>query len=80
MNGAEGMPELLTAREVAHILRISERSVWRLCAEKKLPAPLHVGGAARWPTKEIEEWLKRAAQFRDENSAKSKATHAEDKE
>ncbi len=65
MNTAEGIPELLTAREVAHVLRISERSVWRLCAEKKLPAPLHVGGAARWKKMDIEEWFQSATQKRD---------------
>lgn len=63
----DGIPELLNARDVAQILRISERSVWRLCAERKLPAPLHVGGAARWPKSEIEDWFKRAAQIRDES-------------
>ena len=65
MNNAEGIPDLLTAREVAHVLRISERSVWRLCSEKKLPAPLHVGGAARWKKTDIEDWFQRATQARD---------------
>lgn len=63
-----GVPELLTAREVAQILRISERSVWRLVSEKKLPGPLHVGGAARWSAPEIEQWLQQAAQIRDARS------------
>lgn len=80
MNNTEGIPELLTAREVAQVLRISERSVWRLCAEKKLPAPLHVGGAARWPKNEIEEWIKRAAQLRDERSENSKMARTTEKE
>lgn len=61
----EGFPELLTAREVAQVMRISERSVWRLVSEKKLPAPLHVGGGARWPKSELEAWIQHAAEKRD---------------
>lgn len=66
MDNGNGIPDLLTAREVAHVLRISERSVWRLCSEKKIPAPLHVGGAARWAKTEIEEWFQDARRRRDE--------------
>jgi hypothetical protein len=46
---------------------ISERSVWRLCSEKKIPAPLHVGGAARWTKAEIEQWFHDARQKRDQD-------------
>lgn len=67
MNSGKGIPDLLTAREVAHVLRISERSVWRLCSEKKIPAPLHVGGAARWTKAEIEQWFQDARQKRDQD-------------
>lgn len=64
-NGVEGIPELFTAREVAQVLRISERSVWRLLLEKKIPAPLHVGRAARWKKSDIELWFETATQRRD---------------
>lgn len=69
MNHAEGIPELLTAREVAQVLRISERSVWRLCSEKKIPSPLHVGGAARWMKADIERWFELATKKRDQDQA-----------
>ncbi len=65
MANEQGIPDLLTAREVAQILRISERSVWRLSSEKKLPSPLHVGGAARWTKTDIESWFQVATQKRD---------------
>ena len=67
----DGFPELLTAREVAQILRVSERSVWRFVADKKLTAPLHVGGAARWQRGDLEVWLKDAAKIRDAKNAHS---------
>ncbi len=66
----EGIPELLTASEVARVLRISERSVWRLCADGKLPSPLHVGGAARWKKSDIEEWFQRATEISHETRVK----------
>lgn len=69
MNNADGIPELMTAREVAQVLRISERSVWRLCAEKKIPSPLHVGGAARWKKQDFEQWFKVATQRRDQQQS-----------
>lgn len=67
----ETMPELLNAREVAQILRISERSVWRLVSEQKLIAPLRIGGSARWPKSEIQRCLQSAATERDARSAKA---------
>lgn len=53
-----GKPRLLTSRQVADRLTVSERSV-RLKAELgEIPA-LRIGGLWRFWSSEIDEWLKR---------------------
>jgi len=45
--------KLLSRRQVAAILGVSERTVTRLSEKSILPKPLHVGRAVRWPESEI---------------------------
>lgn len=61
MNASSSEPDLLNARQVANMLTISERSVWRLVSESQIPSPLHIGGSARWRRSDIEGWLQRGA-------------------
>ena len=49
---------LLTAQDVADLLQISDRSVWRLTKEGKLPPRIHVGRCARWPEDQIMAWIR----------------------
>ena len=49
----EGDRLLLTADEAARSLAISKRTLWRLVSAGQLPAPLHIGRAARWRRDEI---------------------------
>jgi len=44
---------LLTAAEVAGLLKLSVRQVWRLAAGGKLPQPIHIGRSARWRSKDL---------------------------
>lgn len=53
----DNRPRLITADELAAILRMSKRSVWRLVGTGEIPEPLHVGGSTRWNLAEIEAWL-----------------------
>jgi excisionase family DNA binding protein len=53
----DALQALLTVREVARVLKISVRSVWRLVASRKLPAPLKVGGVSRWQRTDIARWI-----------------------
>lgn len=53
----DDLPRLITADELAAILGLSKRSVWRLVANGEIPEPLRVGGSTRWPLDEIEAWL-----------------------
>ena len=41
-------PELATVGQVAEMLQLSERTVWRMTSTGDLPRPLRFGRAARW--------------------------------
>jgi excisionase family DNA binding protein len=53
----DDMPELLTIRELATILKVSQRSIWRLVASGQLVEPLRVGGSIRWRRDDIRDWI-----------------------
>ncbi len=46
------------AKELASLLSVSERHVWRLNAQRKLPRAVSVGRCVRWLLDDIERWLK----------------------
>jgi predicted DNA-binding transcriptional regulator AlpA len=51
-------PDLLTVRDVARRLRISERTVWRWTALGLLPLPVHPHSrSTRWRAIDIERYL-----------------------
>jgi len=54
---SDELPVLLTIRELAAILKISQRSIWRLVSNGKLIQPLHVGGSIRWRQDEVLKWI-----------------------
>jgi len=49
--------ELLDAKTLGQRLRLSRRQIYRLMNEKKIPAPLRIGGVWRWRENEIADWL-----------------------
>jgi excisionase family DNA binding protein len=53
----QGAPLLLRVNEVAELLGISERSVWRMQSAGKLPAAVRLAGSIRWRRAEIEAWV-----------------------
>ena len=53
----DGKPLLLRVGEVAQLLGISERSVWRMQSAGKLPAAIRLAGSIRWRRAEIEAWV-----------------------
>lgn len=57
--------EILTIREVADYLKVTERTIYRLAGAKKIPA-FKVGGTWRFSRQEIDQWIKR--QTNDETS------------
>lgn len=50
---------LLTAREVAGRLRVSERTVQRLARGKKFPSAFKAGRAWRIPLVDVEEYIRK---------------------
>jgi excisionase family DNA binding protein len=48
---------LISVDELATILNISPRTVWRLLSAGKLVRPLRIGGAVRWRYREIIDWI-----------------------
>ena len=61
---------VLTIREVAALLRMSEKKTYRLAQSRELPA-FKVGGAWRFRREDIESWV--AAQVRDRTKPKARA-------
>lgn len=54
---AKQPPLLLTVDEVAHLLGISVRSVWRLTSGGELPGPITLGRSKRWARRTIEDYV-----------------------
>lgn len=50
-------PLLLRAQELARLLSISLRTLWRLHSSGSLPRPMRLGAAVRWRADEIKQWI-----------------------
>ena len=57
MAASTGQSEILTIREVAEYLKVTERTIYRLAAAKKIPA-FKVGGTWRFSRADIDVWIK----------------------
>ncbi|MFC1739710.1 helix-turn-helix transcriptional regulator [Planctomycetota bacterium] len=54
--------QLLSAKQLAKMLSLSPRTVWRLLSAGKLPKPIQIGGSVRWELeREIKPWLQAGA-------------------
>ena len=51
----------LSVQQVAFLLDISVRSVWRLTSSGELPCPVAIGRSRRWLRQAIDEYLARKA-------------------
>ena len=54
---ADRYPPLLTAGELANLLRVHRRQVYRLVSGGRCPPPLKIGRSARWSRAQIESWV-----------------------
>ncbi len=52
------MSEILTMREVASLLKINEKTAYKLAAKGGIPG-FKVGGSWRFDKGEIENWIRR---------------------
>lgn len=56
-NEVEG-PLLLTIHDLARMLSVSERELWRMRSSGKLPAPIELGPKLiRWGRAEVQDWI-----------------------
>ena len=51
------MGEILTIKQVAIYLKVTERTIYRLAAAKKIPA-FKVGGTWRFSRADIDSWIR----------------------
>lgn len=54
--------EILTLKEVADFLKVTERTIYRLAAARKIPA-FKVGGVWRFSRAEIDGWIQRGLSY-----------------
>ncbi len=50
-------PLVLSAEQLAELLDISERTLWRLLSSGKLLKPVRFGGNTRWRYADVMKWL-----------------------
>jgi len=48
---------LITASQLAKLLSISERTVYRLKSCNRLPEPINLGGSVRWRLDDVRRWI-----------------------
>jgi len=57
MHDAYVSPLLLSARDLAAMLRLGLRTIRSMDAAGRLPSPIRIGGSVRWRSEEIRAWL-----------------------
>ena len=48
---------LITAAQLARLMQISQRTLWRLVSAGKVIRPIRIGGNTRWRLNEVERWI-----------------------
>lgn len=59
----------LSAREVAKLLGVSQRHVWKLLASGRIPKPFRLGRAVRWNYPLLRRWCDAACPSVDQFEA-----------
>jgi excisionase family DNA binding protein len=54
---SDSEPLLVTAQDLARLLKVSTRTLWRLLSGGELPKPVRFGGTVRWRLDEIRKWI-----------------------
>jgi excisionase family DNA binding protein len=50
-------PILITASELAAMMQVSVRTLWRLLSQGRILKPIRLGGATRWRRDEVRRWI-----------------------
>lgn len=48
---------LIAADQLAAMLDVSTRTVWRLLSTGRIVQPIRLGGSVRWRLDEVREWI-----------------------
>jgi excisionase family DNA binding protein len=70
--------EILTIKEVASYLKVTERTIYRLAGAKKIPA-FKVGGTWRFSRIDIARWIARQSTSKPEHTMRGKSHREEQK-
>jgi len=54
----KGAPAVLTAKELAKVMRVHPLTVARLAREKRIKGAFRMGGVWRFPARAFLEWMK----------------------
>jgi excisionase family DNA binding protein len=57
---------LLTAKELAALLDVSLRTIWRRRSDGSMPTPLRVGRSIRWRLSDIRNWIANGCTIRED--------------
>lgn len=49
---------LLTVPQVAKLIGLAPRTVWKMIAEGRIPEPIRVGRYVRFKASEVDRWIK----------------------
>jgi excisionase family DNA binding protein len=71
MRTKSGEGEILTIREVAGFLKVTERTIYRLAAAKRIPA-FKVGGTWRFSRVDIDSWIKQQSTVEKANDQRAR--------
>lgn len=64
---------LMNVKDVAEMLGLSERTVYRLADAGNMPRPVKLGAAVRWRKKELDTWIEDGCPASQSKSKKNTA-------
>ena len=62
---AEASDGMVAYPNVARMMGVSERTLWRLLSGHKLPQPVRIGRNTRWRLSEVTEWIEKGCPIKN---------------
>src|SRR5206468_9872475 len=48
---------LIDSKEAARLLKVPQRTLWRMHTTSEMPPPIRIGRAARWSLEVLKKWV-----------------------
>jgi excisionase family DNA binding protein len=48
---------LIDSKQAAKLLKVSERTLWRMHHDGEMPPPIRIGRAVRWSLETLRKWV-----------------------